>query len=380
MLSQTTLKDEFAQFSRSIGPSAAAGFRDRLHHNWPINVQIGNTPLLRLYGLEGYIKEVREGKFPNTKIADNFEVWAKVEGLNFTSTHKDRASLAHCLAAIAQNKGEVTIATCGNAGESLAAVAASMNLRCTVYLPRSAYSEKLENRISATGATLIIIEGTYDDAVETSEFHAAVNSETIYDANSGSIHRTTEFEAYATVALEIYEDLHKLTLSPKIASVAGPVGNGAFFVGVYRGFQECVGRDLLGVMPKFVGGTNNESNPLLEAFTSGRRSIPTKARKFPSSCQTVAPLATDAPSCANEALRALRDSQGTLKHVDRASLEKMMRKLDRTEGVYLREQEIRPILAGLAGLQALFDELTESEQPKIGLCGTHIAIITGIHD
>lgn len=92
-------------------------------------------------------------------------LYIKNDSLNPTGSLKDRAS-ALVLARAAQIGAErVAVASTGNAGSSLAGLAASMGMPAAIFVPATAPRAKLIQAL-LYGAQVFAVHGTYDDAFE----------------------------------------------------------------------------------------------------------------------------------------------------------------------------------------------------------------------
>lgn len=157
---------------------------------------IGKTPLIRLKNLE---KELNL----------NFELYAKLERSNPSGSIKDRAAWFIVKDGIKKNLiNEQTVlleATSGNTGISIAMIAASLNLKCKIFMPSSASKER-RLMMEAYGAEVVLVDsGGMAKCVELVEEFAKTN------INSFIVH---QFENESNIkahfegtSLEIINDL-----------------------------------------------------------------------------------------------------------------------------------------------------------------------------
>ncbi len=349
-----------------------AALRESSDQNWPRSDTVGNTPQLRARHLEERFRNELKNRHG---IKFTGRIWLKHEGANCTSTHKDRALMRHAARAVALGKKEITIASCGNAGEALAVAAALYGLTCTIFIPR-AYAKdcpQVIKRMQLCGASVVFTDGDYDDAVRRSEAHAKKRG--IYDANSSGPNLCVEHEGFAVIPDESANQL--LSEGPEVktpvTAYAVPLGNGALFSGVFSGIRTCLQKRTLSHMPQMIGGTCQKNNPILDAFRHQQRC--TEAME---SCQVTAAtaaLATRDPCDSVGALDAIRCSGGAVYHVDDAILTEMCDWI--REGNSNTGWNLDPLEAGVAGLAALFKGLAKG---KIDPHGTYVAIISGVKD
>jgi threonine synthase len=116
-----------------------------------IPLQIGNTPL-----------------YPASQLGQTIglsKLYLKDDTVNPSASSKDRASAAVVLQAIDAHANIVSVASTGNAGSSLACIAAAAGLQAMVLVPESAPVAKLTQALSF-GATVLAVRGSYDDAFD----------------------------------------------------------------------------------------------------------------------------------------------------------------------------------------------------------------------
>ena len=79
----------------------------------------------------------------------------------------DQGPCERCCAATRQGLGAetVAVASTGNAGSSLACLAAALDMRAVVFVPETAPAAKLTQALSF-GATVLAVRGNYDDAFD----------------------------------------------------------------------------------------------------------------------------------------------------------------------------------------------------------------------
>ncbi len=87
------------------------------------------------------------------------------ETRNPTFSYKDRASSLVALKAIQLGVSEIAAASTGNAGSSMAGIAARLGLKAKIYVPKNIPDAK-RIQIQAFGAELIIVDGDYDYAFD----------------------------------------------------------------------------------------------------------------------------------------------------------------------------------------------------------------------
>ncbi len=244
------------------------------------NIPVGGTPLWRPERLCG-----RTG-FENLLIKD--------DSLNPTGSLKDRASFL--VAAFARKFGisEITVASTGNAGSSMAGVGAAANLSITVFVPKDAPTAKLVQALQY-GARVVRVDGNYDMAYDLSME---------YSARTGSLSRNTAFnpmtiEGKKTAAIEIFIDLGH---SPDVVFV--PVGDGVILAGIFKGFADLLSMGFIEKMPLVFAVFADGSDAICRAMESGDFADPIRSSTIADS------ICVDVPRNGYRALKYLREFGG----------------------------------------------------------------------
>ncbi|MCX6279970.1 MAG: threonine synthase [Bacteroidetes bacterium] len=222
--------------------------------NWS-KLRIGGTPL---YGIE------KIEKIEGIERIEKFELFLKDDSQNPTFSFKDRASAL--VSAWAKEHGieMLVAASTGNAGSSLAGICASQRQKAVIVVPATAPLAKL-TQVLMYGATLIPVNGTYDEAfdlsVKLSEKYGWYNRNTAYNPLT--------IEGKKTVSFEIFSDLGQRTPD----RIFIPVGDGVIFSGVCKGFEELLMLGIIDRMPILVavqseGSANLVHNLETDQFVS----------------------------------------------------------------------------------------------------------------
>ncbi|MCL4265880.1 MAG: threonine synthase [Anaerolineae bacterium] len=230
-------------------------------------------------------------------------VWVKDDGRNPTASFKDRAS---AIAVVKANEvsGEqvssvksprhlvtlppchlvtpspahpltITTASTGNAAAALAGLCASVGQPNVIFVPKSAPEAKVA-QLLAFGATVLLVEGTYDDAFDLCLQAAAEFG--WYNRNTGYNPYMTEGKK--TVSYEIAEQLG--WQAPDVVFVS--VGDGCIIGGVHKGFMDLLALGWIEQMPRLIGVQAAGSNYLAEAWANGEDVL----TKTPIKAETVA--------------------------------------------------------------------------------------------
>jgi threonine synthase len=280
-------------------------------------------------------------------------LYVKDDGLNPSASFKDRASSVGVAHALAVGARAVTAASTGNAAASLATLAASVGLPAYIFVPRGAPRGKLA-QILMHGATVFEVQASYDTAfdlcLEASALFGWYSRNTAYNPYLG--------EGKKTAALEVCEQLGWAVPDRVFVSV----GDGCIFSGLWKGFRDLAEVGLIERTPRLVGVQAAGAAPLVKALAEG------KAEAEPMEPRTRADsIAVGVPRDQVKALRAARESGGTLVAVTDDEIFAAQRLLAREAGVFGEPAGV----AGLAGLVKL------QERGEVGRNETVVVLVTG---
>jgi threonine synthase len=188
------------------------------------------------------------------------QVWVKDDGRNPTASFKDRASAIAVVKAQERGAAVITTASTGNAAAALSGIAASVGQPTVIFVPQSAPPAKIA-QLLAFGATVLLVEGTYDDA-----FELCLQAADAY----GWYNRNTGFNPYMsegkkTAGLEICEQLNWQAPDRIFVSV----GDGCIIGGLHKGLRDLLALGWIDRMPKLMGVQAAGSNYLAEAWANG---------------------------------------------------------------------------------------------------------------
>jgi threonine synthase len=188
------------------------------------------------------------------------QVWVKDDGRNPTASFKDRASAIAVVKAQERGAAVITTASTGNAAAALSGLCASVDQPNVIFVPQSAPPAKIA-QLLAFGATVLLVEGTYDDA-----FELCLQAADAY----GWYNRNTGFNPYMsegkkTASLEICEQLNWQAPDRIFVSV----GDGCIIGGLHKGLRDLLALGWIDRMPKLMGVQAAGSNYLAEAWANG---------------------------------------------------------------------------------------------------------------
>lgn len=286
----------------------------------PIPLRIGVTPLTRARNLERQLGLSR--------------LYIKNDGLNPSGSLKDRASfivLAHC---IEENIQNISVASTGNAGTSMACLAASAQMDALIFVPETTPRPKIA-QLLIFGAKVFLVRGDYGKAFELCE--QVSTRLKLFNRNTGTNPYTREGKK--TVSFEIWEQMAFQV--PDVVVVS--VGDGNIISGVYKGFYDLYQTGLIGAIPRIVGVQSTGSASISNAFHGDGVIRSVKAHTVADS------IAASTPSDGEAALRAVKKTKGTMIAVEDDKILQSVKSMGQLEGIFAEPSGA----AGLAGLREL---------------------------
>ncbi len=192
------------------------------------------------------------------------QIYLKFEGGNPSGTQKDRIAFAQVEDALRRGYDTICFATCGNYGVALAFAASLAGLRCCIYVPENYHSPR-EKEMIMFNAVIYRKGKDYEESISLSARHAGEMD--FHDANPGGTNTNLQLRAYSQIAFEIYDELRDAP-----AAVAVPISNGTTITGIYRGFQQLYRRGKTSKIPRIIGGSSSNKNPVIASFKKGLKS------------------------------------------------------------------------------------------------------------
>jgi threonine synthase len=177
----------------------------------------------------------------------------KFEGLNPTGSFKDRGMVLAVAKALESGSRAIICASTGNTSASAAAYGARFGLRTVVVVPAGKIALGKLVQAQVFGATVLIIEGNFDEALLSVRQLADTHPVTL--VNSVNPNR---IEGQKTAAFEIVDELGD---APDILAI--PVGNAGNITAYWRGFREYREAGRATQLPRMVGGQAEGAAPLV---------------------------------------------------------------------------------------------------------------------
>jgi len=267
-------------------------------------LEVGNSPLYRWNNLA-----VRYG-FRSLLFKD--------DGLNPTSSLKDRASSVGVAMARQAGKKRITCASTGNAASSLAGNATAGGLESLIFVPGNAPEGKIAQCL-IFGARVFVVEGTYEQAFELSMECAQRYG--IYNRNSGI--NPFLVEGKKTVSFELCEQLQWKVPDYVIMSV----GDGCSLAAAWKGMKEFHQLGLIEKVPAFIGVQAEGCSPVYKAWKES-------AELQQEEPQTLADsIAVGTPRNWRKAVKAVKESSGIFLTVSDEEILQAMQEVGRETGI-----------------------------------------------
>jgi threonine synthase len=262
------------------------------------------------------------------------QLYLKDEGMNPSQSFKDRASAMIAVRARETGAAVVAGASTGNAGSSMACMAAASDLSCVVFVPEQAPPAKIA-QLLIYGARVIAVRGTYDQAFD---LCARICEE------KGWFNRNTGFNPFTregkkTASYEICEALGWKAPDRVIV----PTGDGNIISGIWKGMRELHALGLIERLPRIdcaqAEGSAAVSRAIQRTRESGR--VPSgkdwqSVQIEPVQARTLADsISVDEPRDGLAAVRAVIESGGHAESVCDDAILDAIKDVARLAGVFV---------------------------------------------
>ena len=279
-------------------------------------------------------------------------LYVKDDGLNPTSSLKDRASAIAAVRAFHAGKETVACSSTGNAASSLAGAAASMGLKSVIFVPERAPQGKV-TQLLIFGATVVSVKGDYGATFRLSA--KAIEKYGWYNRNAAINPYLSEGKK--TVSLEIAEQLN--FSAPDFVAVS--VGDGCTIAGVWKGFKDLYAVGLIDKLPRLISVQAEGCCPVNRAIERNAPIEPMEENTLADS------IAVGLPRNGDKALAAIRESGGITVNVSDDEILAAMRLLGNSAGVFGEP-------AGVTGTAGLAKAVERNLVPHNALV---VSIVTG---
>jgi len=281
-------------------------------------------------------------------------LYVKNEGENPTGSFKDRGMTVGVTKALELGMVRVACASTGNTSASLAAYAARAGIECIVLIPSGKIAFGKLTQAIIHGAKVIQVKGNFDEALRI--VRRICHTHRIYLLNSVNPFR---LEGQKTAAFEIRDQL-----CGKVPDkIVIPVGNAGNISAYWKGFMELHKIGLIDDLPQMIGIQAEGAAPIANSLKKGLDFI-----EFVENPETVATaIRIGSPVNWKKAVRAIKESRGTVEKVSDKEILEAQRLLAQLEGIFVEPASA----ASIAGLIRLVNEgLIDKDE-------TVVCILTG---
>lgn len=285
----------------------------------------------------------------------------KDDGQNPSASFKDRAGAVALVRAREIGAQVLCGASTGNAGSSMACLAASVAMPCVIFVPEKAPAAKIA-QLLVFGARVLAVQGTYDDAFDLCM--AVCERRGWFNRNTG--HNPFTREGKKTAAFEIFEQLGKIP-----DWVVVPTGDGNIIAGIWKGFCDLKEAGIADRTPKMLCAQSADSRAISAAVwalqQAGNRTPDWKTVEIaPVAATTVADsISVDVPRDGLAAVRAVIESGGAAVAVPDADILGAIPDIARGAGVFA-EPAASCAWAGLK--KAARDGLVKPDETVVCMC------------
>ena len=280
------------------------------------------------------------------------KLWIKDDGVNPTASLKDRASAMAVAKAREAGAEVIACSSTGNAASSLAGNAAAAGLKTYIFVPSRAPKGKVA-QLMTFGATVISVQGSYEDTFELSK--AAIERWGWYNRNAAINPYLSEGKK--TVGLEILEQLGWQV--PDYIAIS--VGDGCTIAGLWKGLKDLYAIGFIDRLPKLISAQAAGCYPINRAVETGAPWSPMEENTLADS------IAVGVPRNADKAIAAIRESGGLTVEVTDQEIMDAQKLLGETCGVFGEPAGV----TGTAGVKKLL------EQGRLPADSTVVSVVTG---
>ena len=258
-------------------------------------------------------------------------LYLKDDTCNPSASTKDRATAVALLRASDVGANTVAAASTGNAGSSLACLAAAIGMRAVIFVPASAPAAKLTQSLSF-GAHVLAVRGSYDDAFDLCL--AACHEFGWFNRSTG--YNPFTREGKKTAAYEIWQALGGRVPDRVVVST----GDGNCLSGMYKGWCDLRAIGLIDRLPRIDCAQSQESAAICNTILRLRED------KYPTvhwlavtidaveSCTVADSISVDRPRDALAAVKAVLHSGGDAVTVADADILAAIPEIARATGVF----------------------------------------------
>ena len=287
-------------------------------------------------------------------------LYLKDETRNPSASFKDRAMAVGIAKAVEMGKGDVAIASSGNAAASLAAYSAAAGIHCHAFVPPDAATGKIA-QLLLYGASIIkcgqVKEG--EDATVQAML-AAVDRFGYYPCPSFGPFNPYQVEGPKTMAYELYEQRGWEELD----AILVPTGSGCLLTGIWKGVSDFKELDLIKSLPRIIAVQPTGNEALVRAIRRGTGLDGLVPEPHPES--VAGGLLDPYPWDGDAAIEGVKRTRGSGVSVADREILRSVKELAAYEGIFAEPSGA----AGLAGLERLLSEGTIDSHDRVAVLVT----------
>ena len=288
----------------------------------------GNTPLI-------YAPKV------SSVLGSNIKVYLKYEGLNPTSSFKDRGMTMAISKAKEKRTKAVICASTGNTSASAAAYATRADMKCVVVIPEGKIAMGKLAQAMIHKAAVVAVKGNFDDALRIVQ--EITENYPVTMVNSINPYR---IEGQKTASFEVCDYLGR---APDFHSL--PVGNAGNITAYWKGYKEYYSYKKIKQLPVMLGFQAAGAAPIVKGYPI----------KKPKTIATAIRIGN--PASWQKAIEAREESKGLIKSVTDNQILAAYKFLAANEGVFVEPASAASV-AGLFKLkkQGYFKKLSKKKE------------------
>lgn len=260
-------------------------------------------------------------------------LYVKDDGLNPSASFKDRAGAVALVCARERGAAVVAGASTGNAGSSMACLAASVGQPCVIFVPEKAPAAKIA-QLLVFGAKVLAVRGTYDEAfdlcMQVCEKRGWFNRNTGFNPFTREGKKTCSFEIAGQLGWRCPD------------WVVVPVGDGNIISGIWKGFCDLQAAGVLDRRPRLLCAQSENSAAISQTIAQAPAGFAEQSRPDwrQLRLQTVAAttvadsISVDLPRDGLAAARAVLESKGRAITVSDEAILAAIPELARGAGVF----------------------------------------------
>jgi threonine synthase len=272
------------------------------------------------------------------------------ETRNPTYSYKDRASILVALKAKQKGINEISAASTGNAGSSIAGICSMLGMKSKIFVPKNIPDAK-RIQIQSYGAELFVVDGDYDAAfdlcLELSANKKWYNRNTAYNPLTIEGKKTAAFDIFIETKGNI----------PDLIFI--PAGDGVILSGVHKGFTELHKLGWIDSVPKIIAVQAEGSSAIINYLKTGKFEYKPASTIADSIC-------AGAPRNLYMAARSILESDGYGITVSDEEILEAQKYLAQNYGFLVEPSSA----AAFAGFLKQKDSIASNEMPMVLLTGS----------